>query len=83
MATADQEFGLHLNKREFSSVGGTPHYFKVNDVDSRHRGIVERGGTPTEISNLPWIGLSSVTDQGVVLEQPFFEGIRNLVCNTL
>lgn len=62
MAAASQEFGLHLNSGEFSSVGGSLHYFEVKDVDSQHRDIVARGGMPTEIADLPWMRLFSVTD---------------------
>lgn len=31
MAAADQEFVLHLNNGEFSSVGGNLHYFEVKE----------------------------------------------------
>ena len=62
MAAVDQEFALHLNDGDFSSVGGNRHYFEVKDVDRQHRGIVERGGTPTEIADHPWMRLFSVTD---------------------
>jgi len=62
MAAASQEFALHLNTEEFSSVGGNLHYFEVKDVDSQHREIVAGGGNPTEIADLPWMRLFSVTD---------------------
>jgi len=62
MAAANQEFALHLNLGEFSSIGGTLHYFEVKDVDSQHRGIVEQGGAPSNIVDLPWMRLFSIND---------------------
>ena len=62
LAAADQEFALHLNNGKFSSIGGNLHYFEVRDVDSQYRMIAERGGRPSEIADLPWMRLFSVTD---------------------
>lgn len=53
MAAANQEFGLHLNRGEFSAIGGSPHYFEVNDVESKHQELIAWGGTPTNIIDLP------------------------------
>jgi hypothetical protein len=64
MAASDQEFALHINSGEFSSVGGNLHYFEVKDVDRKYQDIVELGETPTEIADLPWMRLFSVTDPG-------------------
>jgi len=62
MAAASQEFALHLNSGEFSSIGGNLHYFEVKNVDSQLRSIIERGGAPTNIIDLPWMRLFSITD---------------------
>ena len=62
LAAADQELALHLNNGEFSYIGGNLHYFEVGDVDGQRRNIVETGGTPTEIADLPWMRLFSVID---------------------
>lgn len=62
MCAASQEFALHLNEGPSAAVGGTKHYFEVKDVDRHRQEIEERGGSPTEIFDLPWMRLFSVTD---------------------
>jgi len=62
MCAATQEFALHLNDGTYDAVGGVRHYFAVQDVDLHHREIVRRGGSPTEIQDLPWMRLFSITD---------------------
>jgi len=62
MAASTQEFALHLNRGEFSSIGGNRHYFEVKDIERQYRDIIERGGSPTMIADLPWMRLFSMTD---------------------
>ncbi|MFC2079140.1 VOC family protein [Candidatus Bipolaricaulota bacterium] len=56
------EFALHLNRNDFSAIGGLKHYFEVLDVDQQHRRIIEQGGEPTEIADLPWMRLFAISD---------------------
>ena len=62
MQAGTQEFALHLSDAPNLTMGGVRHYFAVKDVDLHHEEVRRRGGDPTQVQDLPWMRLFSVTD---------------------
>jgi predicted enzyme related to lactoylglutathione lyase len=62
-AAGDFSFALHLtlNTDEFI-VGGTRHYFLVEDIDAHHRTVTERGVEPGPLIERPWMRMFQVID---------------------
>ena len=59
---ASQEFALHLVRSEAHVASGTKLYFEVRNVGRQRGQILESGGSPSDIVDLPWMTLFSVTD---------------------
>ena len=63
MAAGSQTFALHrIAKGKSLVVGGTRHYFLLEDVEAHYRRVKANGLAAGELIDRPWMTMFSVTD---------------------